>query len=287
VPGSGVPDLAMSDSIAALLARKGLKVGHYVGEFATPGIGYILKEAGAEFVFFDMEHSGNSFETVNRALRYFEAAGLPAFVRVPSDAYDHVARALDLGADAIVVPMLGSANQARAIVEKIKYTPAGARGLGLGLGNDRYHMAPFAEALAAANARTRFVALIETAEGVANVDDIAAVEGVDVLWVGHADLTASMGIPGQFDHPDYRRALDKVRKAGKRHGKGLGRMVTDVAAGVALAREGWDLIIYHGDVWLLQTAIRQGVDGIRAGAAQAAKPKSVAKGKAKSKADRR
>ncbi len=257
----------MTDTVAALLERPGIKLGHYVGEFATPGIGYILKEAGAEFVFFDMEHSGNSFETLNRALRYFEAARLPAFIRTPSDSYDHIARALDVGAESIVVPMVGSAEQAAAIVQKIKYTPVGTRGLGLGLGNDRYRMRPFDEALAAANDRTRFVALIETAEGVANVEAIAAVDGVDVLWVGHADLTASMGIPGQFDHPDYLRALGSVLAAGRRRGKRLGRMVTDVAAGVALAREGWDLIIYHGDVWLLQTAIRQGVDGIRAGLA--------------------
>lgn len=272
----------MKGGVAALLAREGLKLGHYVGEFVTPGIGYILKESGAEFVFLDMEHSGNSFETINRGLRYFEAAGVAAFVRVPSDSYDHVARALDLGADAIVIPMLGTAEQARSVVEKIKYTPVGARGCGLGLGNDRYHMAPFAEAIAAANARTRFVALIETVEGVANVDEIAAVEGVDVLWVGHADLTASMGIPGAFDHPDYKKALAKVLKAGRKHGKGLGRMVTDVGAGVALAQEGWDIIAYHGDVWLLQTALRQGIDGIRAGVAAApAKAKDKSKGKAK------
>lgn len=273
----------MAGEAAALLARPGLKLGHYVGEFVTPGIGYILKEAGAEFVFLDMEHSGNSHETINRGLRYFEAAGVPAFVRTPSDSYDHIARALDIGAEAIIVPMVGSAEQAAAIVQKIKYTPVGTRGLGLGLGNDRYHMAPFDEALAAANARTRFIALIETADGVANVDAIAEVEGVDVLWVGHADLTASMGIPGQFDHPDYRRALDKVLAAGQRNGKGLGRMVTDIAAGVTLANEGWDLISYHGDAWLMQVAIRQGIDGIRAGvAAQPAKKgKAKAKGKAK------
>ena len=275
----------MKGAVAAMLARPGLKLGHYVGEFATPGIGYILKEAGAEFVFFDMEHSGNSFETVNRALRYFEAAGVAAFVRVPSDAYDHVARALDLGADAIVIPMLGTADQAKAVVEKIKYTPLGSRGLGLGLGNDRYHMAPFRDAIDAANARTRFVALIETAEGVANVDEIAALDGVDVLWVGHADLTASMGIPGEFGHPDYKKALEKVLAAGQRHNKGLGRMVTDAAAGVALAKEGWDLIAYHGDVWLLQTALRQGLDGIRAGVGgPPAKSEGKEKRKAKAKA---
>ena len=258
----------MSWNLAPLLERPGLILGHYVGEFVTPGIGHIVKEAGAEFVFLDMEHSGNSFETINRGLRYFEAAGVPAMVRVPSDAYDHIARALDIGAEGIIVPMLGSAEQARAIIEKMKYTPIGRRGLGLGLGNDRYRAMAAADAIRAANARTRFVALIETVDGVENVEEIAALDGVDVLWVGHSDLTASMGIPGQYDHPDYTRALARVVKAGKKNGKRLGRLVTDVGAALAEVEEGWDTICYHGDAWLLQVAIRQGIDGIRAGVAK-------------------
>jgi len=263
----------MTWGLGPLFERPGLLIGHYVGEFVTPGIGHIVREAGGEFVFLDMEHSGNTFETINRGLRYFEAAGLPALLRVPSDAYHHIARALDIGAEGIIVPMLGSAAQAKEIVEKIKYTPVGKRGLGLGLGNDRYRMAPTVEALRAANARTRFVALIETVEGVENVEAIAALDGVDVLWVGHSDLTASMGIPGQYDHPDYVKALARVVKAGKKHRKRLGRLVTDVEGAIAEVGEGWDTLCYHGDAWLLQVAIRQGIDAIRAGTAKGKKRK--------------
>lgn len=258
----------MSANMAPLLKRKGLKCGHYVGEFTTPGIGYVLKEAGCDYVFFDMEHSGNSHETLQRCLRYFEAADLPAFVRVPSDDYHHIARALDCGAQSIVIPMVGSADQARSIVEKMNYTPRGKRGLAQALANDRYKMAPVVDALSDANARNSLVCLIETVDGIANVDEIAAVDGVDVLWVGHLDLTASMGIPGQFDHPDYQAALAKVLAAGKRHKLGLGRLVTDVPSGIELFNDGWDLICYHGDVWLLQTALRAGLDDIRAGVAK-------------------
>jgi 2-dehydro-3-deoxyglucarate aldolase/4-hydroxy-2-oxoheptanedioate aldolase len=186
-------------------------------------------------------------------------------VRVPSAQSHHIARALDAGAEGIVVPMLGSAEQAKAVVEAMKFTPRGKRGLAPGLANDRYRMGPVREGLDAANARTQFIALIETVDGIANVDEIAAVDGVDVLWVGHLDLTASMGIPGQFDHPDYIAALDKVLKAGKRNNKGLGRLVADTGEGIALAKQGWDLIIYHGDAWLLQVAIRQGIQTIRQG----------------------
>lgn len=274
----------MTWGLGPLLAKPGLLLGHYVGEFVTPGIGHILRQAGAEFVFLDMEHSGNSFDTINRGLRYFEAAGVPALVRVPSDSYHHIARALDIGAEGIIVPMLGSAEQAREILAKMKYTPKGGRGLGLGLGNDRYRMAPPAEAIRAANERTRFVALIETVSGVENVDKIAALEDVDVLWVGHADLTASMGITGQYDHPDYKRALERVVKAGKKHGKRLGRLVTDIDGGIAEAGEGWDTLCYHGDAWLMQVAIRQGIDAIRAGVeAKGGKTKDKAKPKGKGK----
>jgi 2-dehydro-3-deoxyglucarate aldolase/4-hydroxy-2-oxoheptanedioate aldolase len=255
----------MAPSFRDLLARKGLKLGHYVGEFTTPGIGYVLKEAGCEFVWLDMEHSGLGFETVHRTLRYLEAAGLPHLVRIPTGAYDHVARALDVGADAIVVPMVGSPEEAATVVRHMKYTPDGRRGVALGLANDRYRQGPVMEALASANERTAFVALIETRAGIENVDAIAATPGVDVLWVGHFDLTCDMGIPGQFDHPDYLAALKAVKKAGKKHGKPIGRLVGDVATGVALAKDGWDLVIYSGDVWLLQAAVREGLNAIRAG----------------------
>ena len=188
----------MRARIAEVLDRKGLKLGHYVGDFTMPGIGYMLKEAGAEYVFFDMEHSGNSYDTLQRCLRYFEAAGLPSMVRVPSDGYDHIARALDCGADAVVIPMVGTADQARAIVDKMKYTPQGSRGVALALANDRYKMGPVAEALADANARTKLVCLIETAEGVANVDEIAAVDVIS-------------GIELYIERGDWDKALETAK----------------------------------------------------------------------------
>ena len=153
---------------------------------------------------------------------------------MPSDSYHHIARAMDMGAEAIVVPMVGTAEQARRSSRRSSTTPVGKRGVALQVAHDRYRMRPVDEALAAANARTLFVALIETAEGVENVDAIAAIDGVDCLWVGHFDLSARSAFPGEFDHPDFLRALDRCSRRGRRHGKSLGRLVTDVAAGVEL-----------------------------------------------------
>ena len=120
-------------------------------------------------------------------------------------------------------------------------------------------------ALAAANARTVLVALIETRSGVEQVEAIAATPGVDVLWLGHFDLSADLGMPGAFDHPTYLAAVAEVRAAARQHGKALGRMVGTVEDGVAHVQDGWDLIMYSGDVWLLQCAIRDGLEAIRAG----------------------
>jgi 2-keto-3-deoxy-L-rhamnonate aldolase RhmA len=241
-----------------------LKVGHFVVEFATPGIGYMLKNAGCDFVLFDTEHSGFHFETIKSVLRYFEAARLPAIVRVPSKEYHHIARAADMGAEGIMLPMVNDAAEARRIVDCMKYTPAGQRGVALGVAHDLYLAGAVLDKLGAANDRTTFFAQIETRAGVENADAIAALDGVDCLWVGHFDLSASLGIPGQFEHRDFRDAIDTVVRACRKHGKSAGRLVPDVATGADYWGKGFDYLCYSGDVWAYQAAVKTGVDGIRA-----------------------
>ncbi len=207
-----------------------VKVGHFIVEFVTPGIGYLLKNAGCDFVLFDTEHSGFHNETIKTALRYFEAASVPAIVRVPSKEYHHIARALDMGAEGIMVPMVNDAKEARAILDCMKYTPEGKRGVALGVAHDHYTGGAVLEKLAAANARSTLFAQIETAAGVKNAEAIAAIDGVDCLWVGHFDLSCSLGIPGQFDHPKFKDAIRSTYAACRKHNKAYGRLVPDVAS---------------------------------------------------------
>jgi 2-dehydro-3-deoxyglucarate aldolase/4-hydroxy-2-oxoheptanedioate aldolase len=265
-------------SMRAMARSRSLKVGHFIVEFATPGIGYILKNAGCDFVLFDTEHSGFHNETIKSALRYFETASMPAIVRVPSKEYHHIARAMDMGAEGLMVPMVNDAAECRAILDCMKYVPDGKRGVALGVAHDHYLTGPVLEKLAAANKRSTLFAQIETAEGVENLDEIAATDGVDCLWVGHFDLSASLGIPGEFDHPKFKDAVRRTIAAGRKHGKAVGRLVPDVASGVELFKEGFDFICYSGDVWVLQAALTSAVDEIRAGCAAKSKSKAVAKG---------
>lgn len=254
----------MHNALKAMTRSRNLKLGHFIVEFATPGIGHIMKSAGCEFALFDLEHSGFGFETVKSAIRYLEAGQVAPIVRVPSKEYHHIARACDMGAEGLMVPMVGTAAEAQAIVDSMKYPPAGRRGVALQVAHDRYRPGPVAEKLESANAVTTLFCQIETAEGVANAEAIAALDGVDCLWVGHFDLSVSLGVPGQFDHREFKHAIDKVIAATRRHNKALGRLVPTVEQGVDFFAQGFDFICYSGDVWVLHNALAEAISALRA-----------------------
>ena len=134
----------------------------------------------------------------------------------------------------------------------------------LQIAHDRYRPGAVKDKFAAANKRTTFFAQIETAEGVKNADAIAAVPGVDCLWVGHFDLSVSLGIPGEFDNPKFAKAIAKVVAATRKHGKALGRLVPTVEQGVELNQGGFDFICYSGDVWVLHNALAAAIGELRA-----------------------
>ena len=251
-------------SLKELTTRRRVKLGTLVAEFATPGIGHIMKSAGCDFAFLDMEHSGFAMETIKSAIRYFEAADLPILIRVPSQDYHFLARAMDMGAEGLMAPMVSTVEQAQHIINCMKYHPAGARGVALQIAHDRYRPGSVADKLAAANQRSTFFCLIETAEGVKNIDAIAALDGLDCLWVGHFDLSVSLGIPGDFANPKFTAAMNTIVAAAKKHNKSLGRLVSSVQQGAEYYAQGFDFICYSGDVWVLHDAMADATSKIRA-----------------------
>jgi 2-keto-3-deoxy-L-rhamnonate aldolase RhmA len=251
--------------LKAMAGTKAPKLGTFIVEFATPGIGHILKSAGCDFVLFDLEHSGFHFETVKSVMRYFEAASLPAIVRVPSREYHHIARALDMGAEGLMLPMVGNVEEVRHIVNSMKYHPAGKRGVALQVAHDRYRPGTVADKFTASNARTTLFCQIETAEGVENAEQMAAIDGVDCLWVGHFDLSVSLGIPGEFDNPKFKQAIEKTIAATKKHNKALGRLVPTVEVGLEVNSQGFDFVCYSGDVWILHQALEDAIGKLRDG----------------------
>jgi 2-dehydro-3-deoxyglucarate aldolase/4-hydroxy-2-oxoheptanedioate aldolase len=255
------------DGLRALIGASGTKIGTFLFEFATPGIGQILKAAGADFAVLDMEHTGFGFETVRQVVRYCQAASLPLVVRVPSQQRHHISRALDAGADGVMVPIVSSVEQAKAVLEAAKYWPDGTRGVALGLAHERYAMRsePLVPRLAEQNRRTAIILQIEDPQGAAAASDIAALPGVDMLWLGHNDLSAALGAPGAFEAAEFVSAETRTIAAAKAHGKSVGRLAVDARQGAAFRDLGYDFVAIAGDVWLLQQAFASGVAAIRRG----------------------
>jgi 2-keto-3-deoxy-L-rhamnonate aldolase RhmA len=237
--------------------------GTMIFEFFTPGIAQIVKAAGADFILFDMEHSGLGIDGIKQQMAACRGLDLVPMVRVPTLQPHFIARCLDMGAMGIMVPMVETAAQAREIVSATRYPPHGRRGAAFGIAHDDYAGGAVADKIAAANARTMVIALVETAVGIDNVEEIAAVDGVDVVWLGHFDLTNFMGIPAQFQHPDYLAAVDKLTAAAKRHGKAAGLMAGDTTWGRDYMGKGFKAIAYGLDLALFQRALSDGIAALK------------------------
>jgi 2-dehydro-3-deoxyglucarate aldolase/4-hydroxy-2-oxoheptanedioate aldolase len=255
----------MANALRTMTKRRTPVFGTFVAEFDTPGMGHILAAAGCDFCFLDMEHSGFTVDRIKRSVRYYEAAGVPLIVRPPSKAYGDVAGTMDAGAEGICLPCVDSGAEARHLVAMVKYPPEGGRGIGLQLAHDNYRAGDAATKIRAANRRSCVILQIESAKGAENVDAIAATKGVDALWIGHFDLSASLGIPGQFDHPDFRAAVKRTAKACEKHGRSLGILCGSPEHGLDLIRQGFNLIGYSGDAWLLRDALGAGITAMREG----------------------
>ena len=240
------------------LARGEVALGTFVFEFDTTGIARLAAAAGAEFVVFDQEHTGWGVERMRMLMATARACDVVPVVRVPAAQYHLIAGPLDVGAMAIMVPMVESPEQARTIVDSAKYPPLGRRGVGL-VYRDDWVEASVAATMERANREVLLIAQIETAAGLERIDDIAAVEGIDVLWLGHFDLTSSLAIPGEFSHRLYVEAVETLLAAAERHGKPVGLMAGSIEDGLAAIAQGFRTVAYNGDLWLYQQALREGL----------------------------
>lgn len=196
---------------------------------ASPLATEITGRAGYDWLVVDLEHGAGTEASLLSVLLAAEASGAAAFVRPQSAERLRIGRALDLGAAGIVVPRLDTAAQAAEAVSFLRYPPGGVRGVALRTRGARLGTVGHAE-VGSLNAGLVGIVQIESPSALREADDIAAIEGVDVLFVGPADLSHSLGIPGQFANPTYLAALDAVVAACRRHGKSPGILLYDHAS---------------------------------------------------------
>lgn len=206
--------LARGEVVASMMVRlvRGVEIAR------------IAKSAGFDTFYIDMEHCSFSLETTSQICMAALEIGIPAFVRVPANTPEYIARVLDGGALGVIAPHVRNAGQAREVVRHARFTPEGERSANSGLPQLQYRSFPTAEANRALNRATMVIVMMEAVEALERVEEIAAVDGVDMMLVGTNDLTAEWGIPGEYDDPRvaaaYQRTIDACRKRGKHVGIG-------------------------------------------------------------------
>ncbi len=247
------------------LRAGGAAYGVMAFDFFTPGLAPVLAAAGAEFVLLDMEHSGAGIDTIKAQIAFAHGAGIVPMVRVPSCLYHLIAPVLDAGALGVMTPMVETREQAETLVAACRYRPEGRRGLAFGVAHDRYTAGAARPKIQAANEAVLTIALIESARGIENAEAIMATPGLDLGWLGHFDLSDSLGCVEDFSDPRYVAAEQRLHAAAKAANKPLGWLVMTGDAAQGAVRRGFRCICIGHEVGVLRNALTQEFANARKG----------------------
>ena len=228
-------------------------------QLGEPSIAEIASLAGYDFLILDNEHGPASIETTIQCIRAAQAGRATAMVRAPGQDPDYLKRILDAGAEALMIPMVETAEQAKAVVAACKYPPEGRRGYSAptvrasGYGADPDYAAKANDSL--------FICIqIESAKAIANAGKIAAVPGVDMMFIGVADLSGDLGLIGQLGHAKVSTQIAKAEKAVRKAGKTLGTIPRPGHTLIDLVAEGYHLVAGTADAAALRLAFEADVN---------------------------
>jgi 2-keto-3-deoxy-L-rhamnonate aldolase RhmA len=231
-------------------------LGQMILELFTPGIGPMLAACGLDFVIFDMEHGRCDIGLLSEMIASCRGSAIVPMARVPDVNFAPLSRVLDLGAKGVMVPRVETRQQAEDIVSQLKYAPQGKRGVALGIAHDLYRTGG-ADFFAKANEEIAVILLLETEKAFENLDEIVSVPGVDVAWMGHYDLTVSMGIPAQFEHPRFLEAMDALVASCRKCGVAPGFLPPTPESAVHWIEKGFRAISLGSDIGVFLDGIRR------------------------------
>lgn len=225
-----------------------ISVGH-------PTVAEAAAQLDLDFVLIDMEHTTMNLETVENLARAVDAAPgeTEAVVRVPWNDPVRLKRVIDIGVAGVMVPMIDTPEEARQLVRSLRYPPDGIRGIAgsraTGYGQH------FEEYVNTANGSILTIAQIETEDGLNNAEEIAAIDGIDALFVGPADLSGALGMFAEWDSPEFSEAVDSIIEAGHVADVPVGTLTVDPAGIETRVDQGFDFLIAGKDVSLLMNSI--------------------------------
>ncbi len=228
-----------------------------IGQLLHPKLIEIVGEHGGfDALWLDGEHAGLSMQQIELAVLAARAYGLDNFVRLPATDYAAVMRPLEAGSGGVMISMARSAAEAEQAVRWAKFWPRGERGMNGGNRDGRFGLTPLAEYVAKANAETFVGIQIETAGAIASVAEIAAVPDVDLLFVGPADISQVLGVPGDFENPRCLETIENIARACQEAGKPWGIVPRGPEYAERMAGWGCRMFVHGFDVHAVHAGIR-------------------------------
>jgi 2-dehydro-3-deoxyglucarate aldolase len=244
------------------MMKKALRLGTWITA-PHPTIVDLISGTNLEWVCVDLEHSPVSRLDMQVALTIIQSHGKKGFVRVAQNSHSEIKFPLDAGADGIIIPMVNSAEEARAAISHCFYPPRGMRGVGLARAQ-RFGFG-FKEHLAKNLAELEIIVQIEHFKAVEELDEILQIEGISGVFLGPYDLSASMGIPGEFEHPDMKKAIARVSERTLAAHKLLGAHVItpDHSSLGNYANLGYNFIAFSLDTYFLGQKLNEELSAFR------------------------
>jgi len=232
-------------------------------KFTDPAAVEIMGFAGFDFVIIDAEHGPISMQSTQNMIRAAETANITPIIRVSSNDEALILRALDIGAQGIEIPQINSKSQAIKAVKSVKYSPQGERGVCRYVRAANYSSMDKFEYFKSANEETMIIAHIEGVEGVNNLNEILSVPGIDVIFIGPYDLSQSLGIPGEVNHPLVTERMKEVILKCKENKISVGTFADDVKTAKFWVSLGVQYMSFSVDVGILFEASKKIVEKLK------------------------
>jgi 4-hydroxy-2-oxoheptanedioate aldolase len=250
----------MANELAAKL-RSGQRVYGTMVTTSSPLWPAMLQGVGLDFVFIDTEHVPLDRETASWMCRGYAALGLAPIVRVGRPCPTAACQALDGGAQGVVAPYVESADEVRAMVGAVKHRPVKGERLKRILADAGQCEPALADYLESRNATNLCAVNIESTPAIANLDEILAVRGLDVVLIGPHDLSCSLGVPEQYDHPRFQEAVRRIIHSSREAGVAVGihMVYGDATDELAWIREGCNFVLHSGDLFLVRRALKRDI----------------------------
>ena len=256
----------MLNKLKNAIEKNKYAVGTFLGA-ANPSIVEIMGYTGLDFVVIDTEHGPYDTMPMSDLIQAAESKGLSPLVRIADITHKEMQRALDNGAEGIIIPCLKSIDDFRKVVELGKFAPLGNRGFikgrGSGFGNEPWATGTLTEYMQNSNEKVMLLPQCETIEALNNIEEIVQIEGINGIFIGPFDLSICMGIPGQFDAPEFREAVDMILRACKAAGKLCMTFTTTPEEARMYIDKGFDAVAYSIDTIVIGQAYKEAVEKIR------------------------